>query len=54
MTSPLVAADRCAAGPAVPCPLAGPALLDALAEEFPSVRAIRADVREHADGGFTA
>ncbi|MEU9789006.1 mycofactocin-coupled SDR family oxidoreductase [Streptomyces sparsogenes] len=42
----VVAVDRCADDPDVPYPLAEPGLLDALAQGFPLVRAVRADVRE--------
>ncbi|MEU7364094.1 mycofactocin-coupled SDR family oxidoreductase [Streptomyces hygroscopicus] len=44
----VVAMDRCADDPDVPYPLAGPGQLDALAEEFPLVRTVRADVRDTA------
>ncbi|MDQ1006199.1 SDR family mycofactocin-dependent oxidoreductase [Streptomyces sp. V4I23] len=44
----VVAVDRCADDPDVPYPLARPGQLEALAGEFPSVRAIRADVRDAA------
>ncbi|SBT90295.1 SDR family mycofactocin-dependent oxidoreductase [Streptomyces sp. DI166] len=42
----VVAVDRCADDPEVPYPLAEPGQLDALAEEFELVRAVRADVRD--------
>ncbi|MFF9132725.1 mycofactocin-coupled SDR family oxidoreductase [Streptomyces sp. NPDC014806] len=42
----VVAVDRCADDPDVPYPLASAAQLDALAAEFPAVRAVRADVRD--------
>ncbi|MGY6022528.1 mycofactocin-coupled SDR family oxidoreductase [Streptomyces spinosirectus] len=44
----VVAVDRCADDPDVPYPLAGPAQLDALTQEFALVRTLRADVRDEA------
>jgi SDR family mycofactocin-dependent oxidoreductase len=44
----VVAVDRCADDPDVPYPLAEPGLLDLLAQEFPLIRTVRADVRDTA------
>ncbi|MEV8596850.1 mycofactocin-coupled SDR family oxidoreductase [Streptomyces sp. NPDC052012] len=42
----VIAVDRCADDPDVPYSLAEPRQLDLLAEEFPRVRTVRADVRD--------
>ncbi|MGC0327491.1 SDR family mycofactocin-dependent oxidoreductase [Streptomyces sp. SAI-170] len=42
----VVAVDRCADDPDVPYPLAEPGQLDVLAQGFPLVRPVRADVRD--------
>lgn len=44
----VVAVDRCADDPDVPYPLAEPRQLDLLAEGFPLIRTVRADVRDAA------